>query len=115
MAKNPVCMTERGERICAEIGSLKTGRSSSIDVQGILEMFVQRVKKSVREALGLLVEFNKCYIQLTHRKKRIVTRQSGYIDCLKVNSAAVVLSSSLTFSERFLRKAILKPKALDSI
>ena len=32
MAKNPVCMTERGERISAEIGSLKTGRSSSINV-----------------------------------------------------------------------------------
>jgi hypothetical protein len=59
MAKNPVCMTQRGERICAEISSLKTGRSSSIDVQCILEMFVQRIKKAVRETLDLLVESNK--------------------------------------------------------
>ena len=59
MAKNPVCMTERGERICAEIGSLKTGRSRSINVQCILEMFVQRVKKAIREALDLLIESNE--------------------------------------------------------
>ena len=33
------------------------------------------------------------------------------MDCLKVNSAAVVFSSSLTFRGRFLKKAILKPKS----
>lgn len=39
----------------------------------------------------------------TQRKKRDVTSANGYSDCLKVSSAAFVLSLSLIFSECFLR------------
>jgi hypothetical protein len=42
----------------------------------------------------------------TQRKKSIVTRQRGYIDCLTVNSAALVRSLSLTRSDLLFKKAI---------
>jgi hypothetical protein len=42
----------------------------------------------------------------TQRKKSIVTRHRGYIDCLTVNSAALVRSLSLTRRDLLFRKAI---------
>jgi len=109
MAKDPIRMAEGSEWICAEIRSLKTGGPRASDAKCILEVLVQCIEKAVRESLfGLLAMLKEDRAGLTQRKKRIVTRQSGYIDCFSVNSAAVVLSSSLTFSKRFLKKPILK-------
>ena len=42
----------------------------------------------------------------TQRKNITVMRQSGCVDCLTVNSAAVVFTSSLTFRERFRKNLI---------
>jgi len=58
MAKNPICMTERGKWICAEISSLKTRRPRSSYAKCVLEMLVQRVEKTVREALFMLAGFD---------------------------------------------------------
>lgn len=51
--------------------------------------------------------FWKCLLSVSsrpyekpQRKKRMVTRQIGYIDCRRVNSAAFVLESSRTRNER---------------
>lgn len=47
-------MTERGERIGAEVGGLKTRRASACDVENVLEVLVQRIEETVGKTLEIL-------------------------------------------------------------
>lgn len=52
-------MTQAGQRIGTKICSLKTGRPRSSNAQGILEMLVQSVNETVREALTTISVLSK--------------------------------------------------------
>jgi hypothetical protein len=51
MSKNPIRMTERSKWICAKISCLKARGPSSSNVEGVLEMFVQGIEKTIRKPL----------------------------------------------------------------
>lgn len=51
VSQDPIGVTERGERVGAEVSCLEAGRTSAGDVEDVLEVFVQGVEEAVGEAL----------------------------------------------------------------
>ena len=84
-------------------------------------MLIQDIEKTIGKPLSCTIlvssfsprwpRFSNGCSKRTHRKKRIVTKQRGKIDCRRVKSEALVTFSSLLRRE-FLRKPIAERAVL---